>query len=41
MAATNAPLVRKKVGIFGLDNAGKTTIVEVIEDQKNLGFLAN
>jgi len=31
----------QKIGIFGLDNAGKTTIVEVIEDQKDLGFLAN
>ncbi len=29
-----------KIGIFGLDNAGKTTIVEVLEDQKDLHILA-
>ncbi len=30
----------KKIGIFGLDNAGKTTIIEVLEDQKDLQSLA-
>ncbi len=30
----------KKIGIFGLDNAGKSTIVEVLEDQKDLQSLA-
>ncbi len=30
----------KKIGIFGLDNAGKSTIVEVLEDQKDLKLLA-
>lgn len=30
----------KKIGIFGLDNAGKSTIIEVLEDQKDLQSLA-
>ncbi len=30
----------KKIGIFGLDNAGKSTIIEVLEDQKDLKSLA-
>ena len=31
----------QKIGIFGLDNAGKTTIVRVVQGEKNLDTLAN
>ncbi|HMF33572.1 MAG TPA: ADP-ribosylation factor-like protein [Candidatus Lokiarchaeia archaeon] len=38
---TQGPASPQKIGVFGLDNAGKTTIVRVIQGENNLDTLAN
>ena len=39
--AEETEVTTQKIGIFGLDNAGKTTIVNLIQGEKNLDVLAN
>ena len=36
-----ASALPQKIGVFGLDNAGKTTIARVIQGENNLDTLAN
>ncbi len=40
MAGSGIASIPLKVGIFGLDNAGKTTIVKIIQGEQNLDLLA-
>jgi len=40
MTGPQSPSNPLKIGIFGLDNAGKTTIVKIIQGEQNLDILA-